>query len=299
MNTNHIALFVHLSETLNFSETSRNLHITQPAVTQAIQALENELTYPLFIRTKRSVTLTDAGKSFYEDAQYILLKLNLAIEKAKRIDDKGGNCLTIGYTGTIFELDFIPMIIGTFHKNMPEVQLYLETSNHNIAKNNLLNERNDIFFTTLDDIDKIVDIEFIKLFDGGFVCVMPKNHRLSNHTEIDWNDLDNETIILLNNNQCPPKQLEIQYDVKQNVKNATYFYSDSIVLSHTMIKAEIGVSIMPNFVTVESNEHFKVVPLSLKVNLSYGIAYKKDTKQHMVKDFIKSCKLVFRDIKSE
>ena len=72
MNTVQLECFVAVAEHLNFSKASRELKITQPAVTHQIQALEEELNVKLFTRTSRSVSLTQEGVLFLPDAQLML-----------------------------------------------------------------------------------------------------------------------------------------------------------------------------------------------------------------------------------
>lgn len=54
--------FLLLSEELNFSQTARRLYITQQALSAQISSLESDLGFPLFIRTTKSVRLTEAGE---------------------------------------------------------------------------------------------------------------------------------------------------------------------------------------------------------------------------------------------
>ena len=72
MNTVQLECFVAVAEYLNFSKASRELKITQPAVSHQIQTLEEELGAKLFNRTSKSVTLTPEGSLFLPDAQLIL-----------------------------------------------------------------------------------------------------------------------------------------------------------------------------------------------------------------------------------
>jgi DNA-binding transcriptional LysR family regulator len=64
--------FVAVAETLHFGRAAERLHITQPALTRRIQALEAELFVQLFERTKRRVQLTIAGQTFYTEVKQIL-----------------------------------------------------------------------------------------------------------------------------------------------------------------------------------------------------------------------------------
>ena len=57
-----LRMFLTLSDTLNFSKAAEQLFISQPALTKAIQDLEEELGLTLFERTTRSVRLTEAGQ---------------------------------------------------------------------------------------------------------------------------------------------------------------------------------------------------------------------------------------------
>ena len=72
MNTIQLECFIAVAEYLNFSKASRELKITQPAVSHQIQTLEEELGVKLFNRTSKSVTLTHEGGLFLPDAQLIL-----------------------------------------------------------------------------------------------------------------------------------------------------------------------------------------------------------------------------------
>ncbi|TGD97416.1 LysR family transcriptional regulator [Methylobacterium nonmethylotrophicum] len=65
-------IFAKVAETASFSETARLLHMSPPAVTRAVAALEEAIGARLFVRTTRSVKLTEAGGRYYEDCRRIL-----------------------------------------------------------------------------------------------------------------------------------------------------------------------------------------------------------------------------------
>ena len=74
----------------------RQLHVTQPAVTQQIQSLEKELNVKLFIRTTRTVRLTEEGKVFLNDARQLVAISNRA---KKRFENTNGSEIQILYVG--------------------------------------------------------------------------------------------------------------------------------------------------------------------------------------------------------
>ena len=72
LNTFQLECFLAVAENLSFARAAQQLHITQPAVTQQIKALEKELNAKLFARSTRSVKLTREGAVFLYDSQHIL-----------------------------------------------------------------------------------------------------------------------------------------------------------------------------------------------------------------------------------
>ncbi|MEX2804947.1 LysR family transcriptional regulator [Streptococcus sp. H31] len=116
MDFQKLDLFLHLAETLNFSTTADALHISQPAVSKAIQNLEDELGFQLFQRGRRYVRLTESGKSFYEDCKHITANMNLAINRARNISQRLSSSLAIGYTGTVLEMQCLPHLVKKLKK---------------------------------------------------------------------------------------------------------------------------------------------------------------------------------------
>lgn len=65
-------IFVKVAETASFAEAARHLHMSPPAVTRAIATLEETIGARLFVRTTRSVKLTEGGARYFEDCRRIL-----------------------------------------------------------------------------------------------------------------------------------------------------------------------------------------------------------------------------------
>ena len=65
MNLDHLKVFIDLAETLNFRKAAEREHISQPAVSQAIKSIENEIGVKLFKRSRSGVTITKDGEVFF------------------------------------------------------------------------------------------------------------------------------------------------------------------------------------------------------------------------------------------
>ena len=83
-----LTTFISVAENGSFSKSADVLYITPTAVMKQINALEERLGITLFERTNHGLKLTEAGKSFLQDAKYIVDYSDRAIEKAKEIDNK-------------------------------------------------------------------------------------------------------------------------------------------------------------------------------------------------------------------
>ncbi|PPJ49014.1 LysR family transcriptional regulator [Rhizobium sp. KAs_5_22] len=68
-------IFVKVAETESFAETARHMHMSAPVVTRTVAALEDLVGARLFVRTTRSVKLTEAGTRYFEDCRRILVDI--------------------------------------------------------------------------------------------------------------------------------------------------------------------------------------------------------------------------------
>src|SRR5699024_5802020 len=102
MNLDHLKVFTDLAESLSYTQTAINTHLTQPAVSQAIKSLEKEIDVQLLNRNQHSVSLTTAGKIFLQEVEPLLEQFDLSVENSKMVAERANSAITIGYTGTIF-----------------------------------------------------------------------------------------------------------------------------------------------------------------------------------------------------
>ena len=120
MELRHLRYFVTVAEELHFGKAATRLSIVQPSLSQQIQQLENELGFPLFYRTKRSVELTDAGKVFLSEAKQVLTQVQEAKRAAQRAYRGEMGRLVVGYISSS-TYDLLPMMLRVYRERFPEV----------------------------------------------------------------------------------------------------------------------------------------------------------------------------------
>ena len=92
-----LTTFLAVTDGGSFTKAADALFITPTAVMKQINALEERLGFALFDRNNHGLRLTEAGKSFLQDAKYIVDYSDRAVEKAKEIDGKSnGQSIRIG-----------------------------------------------------------------------------------------------------------------------------------------------------------------------------------------------------------
>jgi DNA-binding transcriptional LysR family regulator len=125
MELRHLRYFIAVAEELHFTRAAERLHIGQPPLSQAIQALEADVGALLFERTRRSVRLTGAGTLFLADAYRILALAEQAAEGARRAQRGEAGELRIGFTFSTPLTPLFATVINRYRNQYPAVRLTL------------------------------------------------------------------------------------------------------------------------------------------------------------------------------
>jgi DNA-binding transcriptional LysR family regulator len=123
MELRHLRYFVAVAEELHFRRAAERLHVAQPAVSEQVRKLEDELGVRLFDRTPRNVALTDAGAALLPEAYQVLRQAEAARLAACSASDRPG--LRIGYVPTAL-LASIPRTLRRLGATMPNLQTAME-----------------------------------------------------------------------------------------------------------------------------------------------------------------------------
>ncbi len=289
--------FIVLAETLNFSITADRMFTTQPAVSHTIKTLEEELGFKLFSRTNRSVELTPAGEMFVGDCREIVTHINIASEKARNVARSYLSTLIIGYEGNPAENRYMSEILRRFRTRRTRTQVYLKIAENDLRVKTFSENRLDAIFLVNTSTRQLKDFEFYPLFEGHFLCVMHPNHPLSNKDVVTYDDIKGETMIFLEPTKCPIEMTALQSSLRAMSPTSMLYYCDSSRISSTMIKAGIGISVMPDF-ECPFDPGLATVPFDIDRTLSYGIACHKSQKTEDVKEFIRAAKSVYEEHRS-
>ncbi|MEA2666550.1 MAG: hypothetical protein QOI11_3494 [Candidatus Eremiobacteraeota bacterium] len=116
--------FVAVAQHRNFSRAAEQLRVSQPALSEQIRKLEDELGAPLFERTSRGALLTDAGEALLPQARAVLAQAELAAETVRSVANGVAGTLTLGFIDSAW-LGILPPLIRRFAERYPNVKLRL------------------------------------------------------------------------------------------------------------------------------------------------------------------------------
>lgn len=132
MDVHALRYFVEVARHQNFTRASEALHVTQPAISKMVRALEEELGTPLLLRERRRVSLTEAGRVVLERAQGILDAMQGIELEVGQLSTLQRGRLRIGMP-PIVGVAFFPPILAEFHLAHPNIVLELrEEGSHHI-----------------------------------------------------------------------------------------------------------------------------------------------------------------------
>jgi DNA-binding transcriptional LysR family regulator len=122
LDTHQLNVFLIASETLNFTQAARLLHMSQPSVSQHIQSLEQSFGQPLFVRSGRHMELTDAGRTLVPLARDMVERSVSIEETMKSLEGEVHGQLAVGCSTTPGKF-ILPQLLASFHRHYPLVRV--------------------------------------------------------------------------------------------------------------------------------------------------------------------------------
>ncbi len=166
--------FVAVAEEMHFGRAARRLHMTQPPLSQAIQALEAQLGTPLFSRTRRSVALTAAGQTLLPEVQRLLQQVEGLASLAQSAAAGESGRLSIAFV-PMADYSLLPTALREFRTALPSVHLDLQEATTDIQIELLASGRIDIGFLLPPLPDKLkAEVDYLPLTSEPLVLALPE-----------------------------------------------------------------------------------------------------------------------------
>lgn len=266
MDTQSLQAFIAVAEQGSFSIAAEELHLTQPAVSKRIAALETQLDCQLFDRIGRTIQLTEAGRALLPQAQKILQ----AVRDARRsIDDLQGEIsgtLSLGISHHI-GLHRLPPVLEAFSKRYRNVHFDIQFMDSEEAYEQITQGRIELGVVTLDPAGNNPHATEAIWRDDLLVAVA-RDHLLATHNRVQLAALSEYTAILPGLNTYTGqivKALFQQQGLKLDVSMETN-YLETIKM---MVSIGLGWSVLPHTMVDDSIHPLHVKEVKLERYLGY------------------------------
>ena len=288
-----LTTFISVAENGSFTKAADALFITPTAVMKQINTLEERLGITLFDRTNHGLQLTEAGKSFLQDAKYIIDYSDRAIEKAREIDNKDkAQSIRIG-TSIMTPAKFLLDVWAEIQKFNPYLKIELipfentPINSVEILKN--LGKHIDIVAGLYDDnFLKERCCQAAHLYDKQLLFAIPVTNPLCSKRKIELADLKGQKVLLIRKNWNEYID-ELREDLTASGVTVEEFEMFNLNAYNRAVQENVPI------ITVEGWEDvhplLKIVPADWEYRIPFGILY-SPTPSKQVKDFIGAMKKI-------
>lgn len=195
MELRHLRYFVAVAEALHFRKAAEKLGIQQPPLSMQIRQLEAEIGTPLLRRAQRRVELTDAGRSFLDDARAILASAQAASGRARQAALGAHGRLRVGMINSAPFHPLVLRILREYRDTHPGVAMTLdETSTPELAERIRTQSLDLAFVRPL--LDETPGLATEQLFDEPVLLALPKGHPLARKRSVPLAALSLEPFVL-------------------------------------------------------------------------------------------------------
>ncbi|GBE02593.1 HTH-type transcriptional regulator CysL [bacterium BMS3Bbin06] len=263
MDDHKLRVFCTVAETKSFSKASEIIHLTQPAVSLQIQALEELYETKLFDRSSSTVTLTPAGELLYKYAKHILSLYSSAEKEVGELTGLVKGSISVGASTTIGNY-LLPQVICDFRKKRAKVKINLRVGNTKMIVD-LLNAGNiDIGLVEGDVSRQKIAVE--KLIDDELCLVLPPQHPWARKKEISLFEIIKEPFILREEGSGTRQVIEKYFSKHgvstQNMK-ITLILGSTESIKHTVANG-MGMSILSRWAAISEVKFGVLKLISLK-----------------------------------
>ncbi|MBV9504037.1 MAG: LysR family transcriptional regulator [Acidobacteriia bacterium] len=235
-----LEVFLTIATEKSFSRAAQKLYRTQPAVSLALQRLEQELGEKLIDRGPKDFTLTDAGRTVLDYAyRFLNLEQELGNSLAE-LRDKSAGRLTIGANESAAL--YLLRHIEQYRELYPKVKITIRRSLSSRIPAELLDGNLELGVLSYDPHDDRIRAH--KIYSDALALVVSPKHRLSHRKNVPMSELGEETFIA-HNVLSPYRELVIRVFREHNVPLQIDIEMPTIETIRKLVQSNLGVAFLP------------------------------------------------------
>lgn len=252
-------VFYYVARTLSFSEASKQLFISQSAVSQSIKALEKKLGQSLFVRSTKRVQLTPEGEILFKHIEPALNLIRQGENQLLETNSLNGGQLRIAASDTICRYFLVPYL-NKFHKDYPNVHIKVTNSTSIDCAHILETGQVDFVISNFPNsgLSNVNNIRTIKEFQDVFVA-NPKYFPLKNKT-LSLRELLAYPIMMLDRKSTTSEFLHSMFQKSQlDLVPEIELSSNDLLID--LARIGLGIAFVPDFCIPENDRELFILKL--------------------------------------
>lgn len=278
-----------LARTGSFTQTARELHLTQSGISHSMKALEAETGCRLLDRLGKKVVLTQAGEQLLQHAGKILAEMAAARDALTQLGKWGRGRLRLGASTTACQ-HLIPPVLREFKESFPEHTITLEPGDTPELVDALIHHRIDLALTL--EVEREPQLEFHPLFTDELHFLVGALHPWAKTRRVERAEIPRQNHILYSKRSMTFRLVQEYFRQEKMVLN-TVIELGSVEATKELVKLGLGVSILAPWVARREIEEGSIIALPLgrrKLTRRWGILHWRGKRLNLAEEtFIGLC----------
>src|ERR1051325_905280 len=297
MELRHLRYFVAVAETENVSRAASKLHISQPAISRQIRDLEDELGFLLLERSAKSVRLTQAGRTFLEEARAVLQRADEAVKAAKAVATGAKGELHVGYAPSL-TARILPPTLRAFQAELPHVRVKLHDLSTEEMFTWLDQEKLQFAFVAKPIGRTSRGLDFEELLRDPIRLALSPKHPLARDRAAPLTQILDQPIIAYSRKDYPDAhELLDKVFAAAKAKPRIVEEHDSVSGLIAAVESGAGVAIVPETLTCTAGVRLKLIPISPQPPpLIIGLLYTRKKLNPAGEQFLKCANISSKEL---
>lgn len=271
MNLRDLYYLVAVAEQKNFSKAANQCAISQPTLSNQIKKLEEQLEVQIFERDSQNVQITPVGNRIVEVAKRITNDAENIKLLAKQAVNSVENKIIMGAFPTLANYIFPEYVFRLKHLH-EGIKMAIIEEKTDVLIDMLLTSKIDVAFLAMPVNEDW--LEGVALFEDPFYLAVSVDNPLAERQEIDLEDLANIELLLLEEGHCLRSQILKLCSTTRTVGDD--FRAASLETLRVMVKAGIGITLMPSVCIYPGESDIKYIPIKSEPYRTIGLFWKKN-----------------------
>lgn len=279
MERSQLLYVVEVAKQSNITRAAEVLHLSQPSLSNQILALERELGVSLFERTRKGVSVTEAGESFVYQATHILNDLDALRESMTDFAQRRAGRVRVGALPIMVALG-VPEAITAFCRQYPALQLTLQEEGSFVLVNKIRSGEVDAGFVVLSDTEEAEDLYQIPLMRSCIVAAVHAASPLAQKAELCAEDFRDQTLVLTSESFNMQRLIMTELD-RQGIPFRIGSTCSQIETCFRLVDQGFGISFCSEQTSQYYHfEHVRYIPIQEMPLRQVVLVYRKNPAYH-------------------